>query len=80
MAIAGSIKGVVGRGFGFSSAIGLVVTAGFGSSTVIIISGPFDVVAAQVFVAGATASEVFNAGAAKAEVFNAGAVESEVVV
>ena len=80
MAIAGSIKGVVGRGFGFSSAVGLVITAGFGSSDVTIVSGPFDVVAAQVFTAGAAASEVFHAGASKAEVFNAGAVESEVVV
>lgn len=45
-----------------------------------IVSGPFDVVAAQVFTAGAVESEVFHAGASKAEVFNAGAVESEVVV
>lgn len=73
-----AIKHIVTLGFGFADGVKFIPTVGYTPSTVVVVAGPYRVVAAQVFNAGAVSGGVFNAGAAKAQVFNAGAVAGEV--
>lgn len=79
-AFIGALKGIIAKGVGFGASVNMMVTHGFGISDVVIVSGPFTVVAAEVFTAGAVESEVYMAGASKSEVFTAGAAEGEVAV
>jgi len=79
MALAGSIKGVVGRGFGFSSAIGLVITAGYGSSDVTIIAGPFLAPTGAVGVGGGRSGVVWPLGSGSGAVSDIGGRSGEVI-
>lgn len=46
-----------------------------GSTTAVIISGPFYIAAQQAFIPGAVRQDVFQAGATEQQVFQAGAVQ-----
>lgn len=68
-----AIKHVVTRGFiGSGTGIIFVPTAGFSSSSVIIVSGPFCIDAQQTYIAGAVTGEGYTAGAIKIQQYVAG--------
>lgn len=73
-----AIKNIIAMGFGFSpGSISFIPTSGFTPSTVVVIDGPFCIIADDVFVAGATKAHNYVAGSARSGVFVPGAVISK---
>lgn len=59
--------------------LGWLLNLGFaGGTAVVLVSGPFYVAAAEVYVAGAAAAQVYVAGAVAGEVYVAGASAAQV--
>ena len=80
-----SIATVVTRGFGSFGGVNLLPTMGYGSSTVVVVAGPYIVADLALFTPGIAAfsstratSNVFSPGITDENIFTPGAIDAEV--